>query len=135
VAYFADLSRYTYCEAPGDAPAVNVGWLDGAHDYVTGDVPPEFVHCLLENLRTQRVHAYRGWQECEMCFAAGDRTHPTTIEVDGRPYPLGDADILITSATGMRYDAPNLIYHYVVAHHYRPPDEFITAVLGSELRR
>jgi hypothetical protein len=28
------------------------------------------------------------------------------------------------------YAAPVLIHHYVVAHDYRPPDEFIAAVLA-----
>jgi hypothetical protein len=29
------------------------------------------------------------------------------------------------------YAAPDMIYHYVVDHHYRPSDEFIQAVLES----
>jgi len=31
------------------------------------------------------------------------------------------------------YAAPDLIYHYVVEHHYCPPDEFIQAVLEGPL--
>ncbi len=34
---------------------------------------------------------------------------------------------------GTVYAAPDLIYHYVVAHHYRPPDEFIQAVMETPL--
>jgi hypothetical protein len=28
------------------------------------------------------------------------------------------------------FAAPSLVYHYVAAHDYRPPDEFIAAVLA-----
>jgi hypothetical protein len=31
---------------------------------------------------------------------------------------------------GRVYAAPSLVHHYVIAHGYRPPDEFIAAVLA-----
>jgi hypothetical protein len=32
---------------------------------------------------------------------------------------------------GVVYVAPELILHYIEGHHYKPPDEFIIAVLNS----
>jgi hypothetical protein len=35
--------------------------------------------------------------------------------------------------TGLLFAAPEMLSHYVEAHGYRPPDEFIVAVLQSPL--
>src|SRR5439155_5623857 len=45
-----------------------------------------------------------------------------------RPLMLGGAEIRVFGERGRIYAAPNLIYHYVVAHHYKPPDEFLQAL-------
>ena len=38
----------------------------------------------------------------------------------------------MAGATGRVYAAPTLIWHYVTEHGYRPPDEFIDAVLADD---
>jgi hypothetical protein len=38
------------------------------------------------------------------------------------------------AGSGKVYAAPTLVHHYVVAHDYRPPDEFIAAVLAWDER-
>ena len=40
----------------------------------------------------------------------------------------GSAEIRVRGANRV-YAAPELVYHYVVAHQYKPPREFIEAVL------
>jgi hypothetical protein len=47
----------------------------------------------------------------------------------GREYTLGSAEIRVPSGNGTIYVAPNLIIHYIREHGYRPPDEFIRALL------
>jgi hypothetical protein len=42
---------------------------------------------------------------------------------------LGSAEIRVPGKSGIQYACPNMIYHYLQDHNYRPPDEFITAVL------
>ena len=42
---------------------------------------------------------------------------------------LGSAEIRVLGGGGKVYAAPNLIYHYVAKHKYRPPEEFIEAVM------
>jgi len=41
---------------------------------------------------------------------------------------LGDAEIRVLGRNDRVFAAPNLIYHYVTAHGYRPPDEFLGAL-------
>ena len=43
---------------------------------------------------------------------------------------IGDGEICVTGKVAV-YAAPTLIYHYVVEHQYRPPDEFINTVLSG----
>jgi hypothetical protein len=42
---------------------------------------------------------------------------------------MGNGEIRVTSAAGITYVAPVLVLHYVVAHGYLPPQEFIDAVI------
>ena len=46
----------------------------------------------------------------------------------GCALPLGNAEIIVFGQRGKIYVAPNMIYHYVTAHHYKPPDEFVQAL-------
>lgn len=132
--YFADLTTYTYLDPvrhglPLEPPALNVGWLDGSHSFPKGDVPPGFSGRLLEELIAQRFHVTRGYHDCDLCPRRPSRP-PETISVEGEPYALGDREVLVVGTTGIRYDAPSTICHYIAAHSYRPPNEFVDAVLG-----
>jgi hypothetical protein len=53
-----------------------------------------------------------------------------TVERDHQKIDLGNGEIRVIGASAI-YAAPTLIYHYVVAHSYQPPEEFIEAVLTS----
>ncbi len=50
--------------------------------------------------------------------------HPVT----GEQIELGYAEIRVFGKRGKSYAAPNMLYHYVTDHHYKPPDEFIEAL-------
>jgi hypothetical protein len=112
--YYPDLSPYSHHE--GEANTYNIGWLDGLHDFPTGDVPLLFIDRLevyLEHL----VHMlYLGGQDCEICDEA-----------------IYTGEIRVFGASGQIYAAPSMIIHYVCDHHYCPPDEFIQAVLSNPL--
>jgi len=41
---------------------------------------------------------------------------------------LGYAEIRVFGKSGKIYAAPNMLYHYVTVHHYKPPNEFLQAV-------
>jgi len=121
--YFADLAPYDYSAGRGDV-GFSVGWLDKHHDFEKWNPPPAFVDALRALTETTQVHKTRGYHCCEFCEST-----------DGRPIdqaPLGSLEIKVTGSDGRTYFAPDLIYHYVTAHRYRPPDSFVSAVLRDD---
>jgi len=124
--YYADLTRYEYWDDVVTDDALNIGWLDGQHPYPTGDTSIEFQTRLLMFCKGV-VNGTRGWHECEFCPAK-----PYDPMAENDLDPLGTAEIRVFHK-GRIYAAPNLIYHYVAEHHYRPPEEFIDAVLNAPI--
>lgn len=122
VVHYPDLSPYGYL-GHAEANVFNVGWLDGAHPFPTGGVPQKDLETLLD-LTRKPVNRTRGWHRCEICGAAP----PIIVGQGERAVRLGDAEIRAVGCDGRTYAAPNLIYHYVERHHYRPPDEFLKAL-------
>lgn len=125
--YYPDLSPYEYYQT--EFSTVNIGWLDAAHEYSKGPVPNEFIERLWAFCH-EPVHQSKGFHACELCrkpvFGLNVKRGSDSIQ-------LGSAEIRVFGKDGMTYAAPNLIYHYVVEHCYRPPEEFIQAVMESPL--
>jgi hypothetical protein len=46
----------------------------------------------------------------------------------GEELLLGSAEIRVFGEAGLIYAAPDLIYHYVLVHHYSPPEVFVRAM-------
>jgi hypothetical protein len=118
MAYFPDLTPYEYFLETD--PPVNVGWLDQAHSFQHGDAPEGFVE-QLRVLGQSPVKTTRGYHHCDFCG-----------NLEGRfisDEELSDAEIRVRGADGTTYAAPCLILHYVTAHHYLPPQQFIDAVM------
>jgi hypothetical protein len=67
-----------------------------------------------------------GIHECPYCddFSAQRHSFP-----DGTYLHFGSVPVWVFGKARRIYVAPGLIYHYVVAHHYCPPQEFIRAVI------
>jgi hypothetical protein len=70
----------------------------------------------------------RGYQNCELCNEA----YPIKVTVDGVTKPVGNAETRVRG-TERSYASPNMIPHYVVRHRYKPPQEFIDAVMTDPL--
>jgi hypothetical protein len=126
MSYFPDLSRYTYLKRVARPDEVNIGWLDGQHQFPQGDVPERVLAAIFE-LCQRRVNQTRGYHHCELCPPA---RLPYTVEELGTRLSLGSAEIRVAGRLGVKYACPDLIYHYVRDHRYRPPQEFIDAVLN-----
>jgi hypothetical protein len=113
--FFEDLTPYTYLDPEEEQPGtVNIGWLDRWHPFPTGATSKSF-RAKLEQLCQQRVKRTRGFYSCDYC--------------KGRQKPISSAEIRV-AGKGRVYAAPELVYHYIVAHAYKPPEEFIAAVLA-----
>lgn len=108
---------------------VNVGWLSVSHPYAHGEVEVEIVIKLARICR-EGVKRTRGFHVCELCppqpFDAPPT--PTIVRLDHSEYAVGGAEIRVVSSSGKVFAAPDMIVHYVTAHEYRPPDEFLDAV-------
>jgi len=125
--YFADLTPYSYLDEV-EEPALNVGWLGAGHDYPQGPVPDGFADALAERVVKESVHLTRGRHKCDLGGCAHpDRPVARSGEAEET---LGAAEVWPVGPDGTAYAAPTLVHHYVVEHGYRPPDEFIAAVLG-----
>jgi hypothetical protein len=118
---FSDLSSYSYTRS---APAEkNVGWLGPSTEFRRMVADDAFLDSLWRYCKTS-IAQTRGMHLCELCSSH----HSCIAERAGEKLSLGSAEIRVFSNAGDVYAAPNLIYHYVQVHQYRPPDEFIDAV-------
>jgi hypothetical protein len=123
--YIPDLSFRFVRNTQPELEMLSVGWLDNRHAYNQGATTEEFrkhlFHfCLYPILQT------RGTHHCEFCQPKPH--YAAYAKLDGQELWMGSAEIRVVHK-GKVYAAPNLIYHYVVEHNYKPPDEFIEAVL------
>ena len=133
--YFQDLTPYVYYKP--EPNTLNIGWLSGDQRYLKGKPTREFkdklfAHCL----DLYVIHIARGFHQCEFCKVSVDEWMKPRYGDKAHWLSLGDGEIRVIGKSVI-YAAPTLIYHYVVEHRYKPPEEFIQAVLtgpdpGSE---
>jgi hypothetical protein len=128
MAFFEELSRYIYLAREGQPACLNVGWLDAEHSFDI-EVPSKlvldalFAHCGVA------VGQTRGFHDCDLCDHPGGHSGHYYARRLGKEIWLGSAEIRVFSDDGVIYAVPNLIYHFVHTHHYKPPEEFVTALL------
>jgi hypothetical protein len=124
MAYLEDLSNYVYADSVFSRPGTKaIGWLASGHEFASA-IPDEDLLDLLFLYCSTSVAITRGIHDCDFCPVGTARQ----AERNGQSLLLGAAEIRVFSQDGRIYAAPNLIYHYVFAHHYRPPDEFLEAL-------
>lgn len=112
-----------------DDPArlVHVGWLDRAHDFPRGEVPRPFFEKLIALCcDPSEPFAAMGFHACDLHqFTAG----PRAITFAGKTVDaLFRSNLFIPDGVRIFY-APSAIVHYVDAFFYRPPEDFIDAVM------
>jgi len=120
--YWADLAPYRSEEYAAIGTKA-IGWLSAEYPFNQGETSPDFKDTL-RLFCSQPIMRMRGFHACELCPSS---SHDMRQE-DG--LWLGDAEIRVFYQEQI-YAAPDLIYHYVLKHNYRPPDEFINAVLNG----
>jgi hypothetical protein len=107
--YFPDLSPYQYVPLVlPEENRVNIGWLDSEHPFFASEPSLDLLKALIK-LVQHPVRIVPGLHTCPFC-----RNAAGTGEID-----VAGSDVI--------YAAPTLIVHYVEAHRYRPPDEFVLA--------
>jgi hypothetical protein len=120
MSFFTDLSTESMIDAGDHVRAI--GWLSKGQPFPQGDMPPEFVARLREFVRlwwpsTEALGwgVFHGKHRCEFCLA---------FDAFGN-FGVPDGPILFV--------APEMVTHYVEAHCYCPPAEFVSAVLKAPL--
>jgi hypothetical protein len=113
--FYPDLA--TECQVDAGPCIRAIGWLEQSHQFPIGDVAPTFVVALRAHLKapTQPVLAM-GFHQCDLCDAVSKRVS-------------GKSNVWIPTNEYI-YVAPALIVHYIEEHRYRPPNEFIAAVMA-----
>jgi hypothetical protein len=124
--YFLENSLYNYLPSQAQADSnnrlYNVGWLDGAVPFIVGKTSDLF-RTKLRRLCTERVVLKcKGVHTCQLCAKQGKRD------------VVGNGEIRVAdSRQDLTYACPQMIAHYVEAHGYLPPTDFIRAVERLEL--
>ena len=111
--HFDDL---TECDYFGNEHAIAlraVGWLSNDRVFPTGPSDSNGFAKLKELLHDPwQPMVFRGVHDCELCLFDPPYSHANLFVPDG----------------SVIFVCPELIVHYIAAHHYRPPDEFWAAV-------
>ena len=124
--YLADLGL---CGSSRKTKTLSVGWLDMAHEFPKGPVPEGFLDRLIELIK-KPVGMNMGGHACQFC--------PAHVFADRTKWPYqaprgANGEIQVQGKEGLSYSAPTMIAHYVEAHGYAPPLEFIEAVMMIKL--
>lgn len=120
MSWFPDMGTATMIDR-GDR-VLAVGWLSDSKPFPVGEMSPEFLARLKEfcrrwgdGLDSLAWGDFVGMHRCELCRAC-----------------MASGNIGVP-AGGKLFVAPEMIAHYVEAHRYAPPSEFVTAVLSAPL--
>jgi hypothetical protein len=123
MAYFKDLTEYSYFHSGKRPNTKNTGWLAREYPFEK-ELPNSRTLDLLWSLSAVMVVATRGRHLCDLC----EPHSLITAERNDISITLGSSEARIFSRQNEVYAAPSLIYHYVNTHHYKPPDEFLRAL-------
>jgi hypothetical protein len=126
--YFQDLDICTYHAGPFDGenwtvPLLTVGWLEYPHEFSSGNSPIGLVFRLkqmVEQTSSAYPHyTFRGVAYCSHCVSAQLKS----------PGPIWSQENIFVPGNDVVYVAPGGIVHYIEAHSYLPPVDFIEPVL------
>src|SRR5580692_7816376 len=124
MAYFEDLSEYSYHRFACRPGTKNIGWLGPDQEFDRGKSTQEVLDSLWDHCSIS-VAQSRGIHECELC-SPRQTVHARR---NGVTLLLGTSEIRVFSHSGTIFAAPTLIFHYVRTHRYRPPNEFLRALM------
>lgn len=118
--YFSDLGTKTQIDDGGHVRAI--GWLSADQSFAVGDVSGAFVS-RLRLLCSQ-------WEAGapQLCWAVAAGRH--TCEICGQFRSTGNIGV---PAGQLLFVAPEMVLHYVEAHRYQPPEEFVAAVIACHV--
>lgn len=108
--YCPDLSPYHYTCPTGLPGTRSVGWLGRDVPFATGRVETRAIEAI-RCLAASPLHLMRGTHACGFC--------PRSVGA------AGNGELWLRAPNGPIYVAPALLPHYIEAHSYLPPTEFL----------
>lgn len=118
--HFPDLGNE--CQIADGDHVRAVGWLSSEAPFAQGAVPELF-------LKRLRVFADL-WEESTIALEWPVAAGVHTCELCGGASAGGNFGV---PSAGLLFIAPELIVHYVIAHEYAPPAEFLRALMDASL--
>lgn len=126
--YFDDMANYRYFLPSEMKGVLTVGWLDSTHAYCTGEVDIVAIDRLRRLIcgcypeLKVHVNQIRGQHPCNL---SGEYVE-TRCDRE-QSIGLGSSEIWIPAGDRI-FAAPSMILHYIEAHSYLPPPEFLSAI-------
>jgi hypothetical protein len=115
---YQDLGEIDYFPVDSGVVLRAVGWLGNEFEFSTGKVSRQFFNKLRElTEKAWQPVASAGFHICELC------------QFQDYEYTARGTSNLFIPFNGAVYVAPELIVHYINAHHYLPPIVFLNAVM------
>lgn len=105
-----------------DVRVVAIGYLDITEPFEKGAVPKGFLDRLRKLYDEGMVLGSLGHHDCEFCIKEGN--------YEGRATSSSEK-ILTDEGNGVDYIFPEMIFHYIKKHNFKPSDEFIAFVMGT----
>lgn len=133
--YYEDLTPFRYDKFRDESfvtsGALNIGWLDSGHEFHRGLLDEKIINKLKKiTFDQQPIKLTRGYQTCPFCTSFNEELGidmPVSAQWEGREKLLGSG-ILVLKGDSVTYVFPDLLIHYIEAHDYHPPEEFLDAV-------
>lgn len=135
--YLRDGDPFTFPYGGKPQPNVRaVGWLTKSESFTRGDVSDAFLDRAIWICRWP-VNLTRGLHRCPFCprEEAALGIGGAWVRAPFGDFVTGHGEIRVTGIEDTTYAAPDMLVHYIQTHGYRPPDEFIAAVLAMPADR
>jgi hypothetical protein len=115
--WYEDLAQCDYFGEEYTTILTAVGWLENKKPFETGAIPRDVFFKLVEFKKNPwSFIAFCGYHECDLCQFQFESESPSGIN-----------NLFIPHKEKI-YVCPELITHYINAHSYLPPREFVEAV-------
>ena len=104
---------------------VAIGYLDITEpQYEVGEVPGGFLEKLRQVYHSGSILASMGYHECEFCINQGVKKLPRDA--------LSSCEKSIRDEKNkIDYMFPEMIFHYIKVHLFKPPEEFINFIMNK----
>ena len=107
---------------PENFKFVAVGYLDISEPYEKGEVSTNFLNKLKILWDEGLISMTLGHHDCTFCIDEGNYKNRATSSSE---------KVLVDKKNNIKYIFPQMIFHYIEKHNFKPSNEFIECVMRS----